>query len=263
MPKIKIGKTSLYYEVKGGGKPLLLIAGLGSDSSSWFGVSGTLSRRFKVIVFDNPGTGRSSDMKKPFTIAHMADVVAEFLEYLKIKRANILGHSMGGYIAQELAVNYPECVDKLILESTAPVSSRRNEALFKNFYTQLKKEGCSKAWVERWAFWLFSRKLFADKSFIATFTKNVAEYPYVQKAVDFRSQIEAIASFDMRGELSAVKAKTLILEGKEDILITPEEAKALAKKIKRSTFLLLDSIAHCIHIENPKLFTGTVLKFLG
>jgi hypothetical protein len=140
MPKIKIGKTSLYYEVKGGGKPLLLIAGLGSDSSSWFGVSGTLSRRFKVIVFDNPGTGRSSAMEKPFTIAHMADVVAEFLEYLKIKRANILGHSMGGYIAQELAVNYPECVDKLIWKVQRLFLREGMKLFLKTFIPSLKKK---------------------------------------------------------------------------------------------------------------------------
>ena len=88
------------------------------------------------------------------------------------------------------------------------------------------------------------------------------KYPYFQKADGLKSQLDAIVSFDARERIGNIKAKTLILEGKDDILITPEEAKILAKNIPGSIFQLLDSVAHCIHIENPKLFTDIVLKFL-
>lgn len=262
MPKVKLNDSSLYYEVYGKGTPLLLIGGLGSDSSSWSGVAGELSLIFKTIVFDNRGSGRSDIPHKKCTITAMADDVIKLLDFLKIKKAHIIGHSMGGYIAQELAINYPECINKLILVSTASISSKRNNFLFEEFYNQLKKEGYSRDWIKGWIPWLFSPGLISNSAFIDTFIKNAVEYPYIQKADGFKSQIEAIALFDTRDKVADIKAEALILEGKDDVLITPREAEMLAKNIPKSTFKLLEGVAHSMHIENPELFTNIVLKFL-
>lgn len=263
MPKVKLKDISLYYEIHGTGAPLLLISGLGSDSSSWSGVVKEFSSYFQTIVFDNRGSGRSDIVHKKCTVSIMAEDVIKLLDFLKIEQAHIAGHSMGGYIAQELAINFPDRIDRLILESTAAVSSKRNNALFNDMYRQLKREGPSEAWIKRWTFWLFSPKLFTDSLFIEAFVKNSAEYSYVQKANGFKSQIDAIASFDVRNKIGTIKANALILEGKADILITPEDAEILAKNIGNSIFKLLDDAAHCIHIENPKLFTDAVLEFLN
>jgi pimeloyl-ACP methyl ester carboxylesterase len=263
MPKVKLKDISLYYDVYGKGNPLLLIAGLGSDNASWLGVVKELSMYFKVIIFDNRGSGRSDVPPGAYTIRNMADDAIKLLDFLQIKQAHIIGHSMGGYIAQELAINYPERLDKLILESTAPVSSKRNNILFEDICSQLKKEGNSEAWIKRWTFWLFSPKLFTNNAFINAFVGNSLQYPYLQKADGFKSQTDAIALFDMRDRIGAIKAKTLILEGKDDILITPEEAEMLANGIPGSIYQLLKDVAHCIHIENPKLFTSAVLPFLN
>ena len=263
MLKVKRDVAPLYYEVYGKGEPLLFIAGLGSDSSSWAGVVKMFSTQFKAVVFDNGGTGRSSIMRKPHTIRRMADDAVRLLDHLKIERSHVIGHSMGGYIAQELAINYPDRIGKLILESTAPVSSKRNNILFEDIYSQLKREGHSEGWFKRWATWLFPPRLIADSAFIDAFIKDSMKYPYLQNAEGLKSQIDAIISFDVRDKISDIKVKTLILEGKDDILITPEEAKMLAKNIHGSIFQLLDGVAHCIHIENPKLFTDTVIGFLS
>jgi len=242
---------------------LLLIGGLGSDSSSWSGVAKEFSSYFQVIVFDNCGSGRSDMAHKKCTVSTMAEDVIKLLDFLKIDQAHTIGHSMGGYIAQELAINYPDRIDKLILESTAPVSSERNNILFEDIYIQLKREGYSQSWFERWIVWLFSPGLISDSSFIDTFIKSSVKYPYLQKADGFKSQIDAIASFDARDKIGAIKAKTLVLEGKDDMLITPQEAGMLAKNIPGSIFQLLDGVGHSIHIENPKLFIGAVLGFLN
>ncbi|MFA6282203.1 MAG: alpha/beta hydrolase [Candidatus Omnitrophota bacterium] len=263
MPKVKLNDISLYYEIYGKGEPLLLIGGLGSDSSSWLGVAKELSLCFQVVIFDNRGCGRSDLGISEFTIQKMAEDTMGLLDFLKIKQAHILGHSMGGYIAQELAINYPERIGKLILESTAPVSSQRNNILFEGIYCQLEKEGHCESWFKVWAAWLFSPKLVADSSFIETFVKGSVKYPYLQKADGLKSQISAIALFDARERIANIKAKTLILEGKNDILITPEEARMLAVNIPESIFQLVDGVAHCIHIENPELFTDAVLGFLN
>ena len=262
MPEVKLNDISLYYEVYGKGASLLLIGGLGSDSSSWLGVVKEFSPYFQTVAFDNRGSGRSGIAHKECTIGKMAEDAIKLLDFLKIERAHIIGHSMGGYIAQELAINYPDRVGKLILESTAPVSSQRNNLLFEDMCGQLAREGYSESWIKRWTFWLFSPRLFTDGPFIAEFVENAVKYPYAQKMDGFKRQIDAIASFDARDEINTIKAETLVLEGRDDILMPPEEARVLAKNIRKSIFRLLDGVAHCIHIEDPKLFTGAVLEFL-
>lgn len=263
MPKAELQNIGLYYNIYGEGTPLLLIAGLGSDSASWSLVIDDLSKEFQAIVFDNRGTGRSDIGHEAISIATMAEDAIKLLDFLQIEKTHLLGHSMGGYVAQELAIHYPERVDKLVLESTAPVSSKRNTILFDDMYHQLGKEGHCEAWIRRWAFWLFSPKIIQDRNFIDSFINNSMNYPFHQKAEDFKSQINAILSFDARDRTGTIQAKTLIVEGKNDILITPEEAGMLAKGISGSTFHLLDEVAHCIHIENPGLFSRTVLTFLN
>jgi len=263
MPKAKLNDISLYYEVHGEGEPFLLIAGLGSDSASWAGVVKDFSAGFETIVFDNRGCGRSYIGSKKSTISLMAEDVVNLLDYLKIEKAHILGHSMGGYIALELAINYPTRVDKLILASTASVSSKRNNILFEKMYSQLVKEGPSEEWFKRWTFWLFSPETLNNSQFIEKFIKNSVKYPYLQTAEGFKSQIDAIKLFDVRDKLGVIKAKTLILEGKDDALITPEESGILAKNIPGNTFRVLDGVAHSIHIENPRLFTEAMMGFLN
>ncbi len=241
---------------------MLLIAGLGSDSASWRGVVEGFSPYFQVVVFDNRGSGRSDLGHRECTISRMAQDAVNLLDLLKIERVHVIGHSMGGYIAQDLAANFPGRINKLVLESTAPVSSERNNALFKDFYDRLIKEGCSETWIRGWIPWLVSPKLLADSPFIEAFVKNAASYPYAMKAEGFKGQTDAIASFDARARIGAIRAQTLVLAGKDDVLITPREAQVLADNIPHSIIKLLAGVAHAVHIENPKLFIDTVLEFL-
>ncbi|MCX5751763.1 MAG: alpha/beta hydrolase [Candidatus Saganbacteria bacterium] len=253
----------LYHEVSGSGEPLLLISGLGADNSCWGGVVKSFSKRFQTIVFDNPGSGRSSIFKKPHTIRHLADDAVKLLNYLGIKRAHLIGHSMGGYIAQEIAINYPKRVNKLILEGTAPVSSSRNNVLFSGFAKKLKEKEPIEKWITTWSSWLFSKKTFDSGLFVETFIKNASKYPYPSTAEGFSAQVDAMAKFDTRSRLSEIKAKTLIIEGEDDILIRPDEARVLAKQIPGSKIRLIKNVAHYVHLENPSLFTKIAMGFLG
>lgn len=262
MPQIKLGNLSFYYEVYGKGKPLLLIAGLGSDSASWATVVKELSLPYQTIIFDNRSCGRSDKPKRSYSISDMAQDAVKLLDGLKIKSAHIIGHSMGGYIAQELAITYPKRVDKLILESTAAVSSSRNNILFDDFARQLSKNDDYAAWIRRWTFWSFSRQTFTKRDFIERFIKYAVRYPYRQKAQDFARQGKAIALFDARERVKKIKAKTLVIEGEDDILIIPQEVKALAESITASKFELLKNTGHSIHVENPELFVKKILSFL-
>ena len=263
MSQVSINNTDIYFEFCGQGDPLLLIAGLGSDSSSWVGVIGGLSEQFTVVTFDTPGTGRSGEMKEPFTVEHMAQYATGLLDHLKISRVHILGHSLGGYVAQHIAFTFPDRIGKLILESTSYVSSKRNNELFAGFSNELKKSLDYEKWIRTWASWLFSQKNLKDDKFIDAFVRSAVDYPLRQRAEEFKAQVQAIASFDGKDNARRIKAETLVLEGADDILITPEEAKQLSGLINGSSFKLVKDTGHSLHIEKPEDFLRVVLSFLA
>ena len=118
MPIINVNNIKLNYLTYGDGKPLILITGLGVDNMCWIHQIPNFRKFFKVIVFDNRGIGKSSGSNGPYSIKMMADDVSDLLNKLNIQKTHVLGSSMGGMIAQELAINYPEKIDKLILCST-------------------------------------------------------------------------------------------------------------------------------------------------
>jgi 3-oxoadipate enol-lactonase len=107
--------VNLYYEIHGRGDPLMMIQGWGIDITGWETIVEPLSKMFQVVVFDNRGTGRSEATPGDYTIHQLADDAAALLDHLKIENAHVLGWSMGGMIAQELALAYPNKVDRLSL----------------------------------------------------------------------------------------------------------------------------------------------------
>jgi len=125
-----INGIQIYYEIHGTGGPLLLIAGLTSDSQSWQSVIQGFADRYQVINFDNRGVGRTQPSDEFTTIEQMADDCVALIQYLQLSSVHLLGHSMGGFIAQRCVIRYPNVVDRLILVGTSASVSDRNTALF-------------------------------------------------------------------------------------------------------------------------------------
>ena len=257
-----IDGSQLYYEIHGKGEPVLLISGLNADNASWAGVYAKLAKHFRVITFDNRDSGRSYASDKSYSIREMAEDVVGLLDRLRINRCHIIGHSMGGYIAQELAIYHPGRVGKLILEATAPASSIRNNVLFNDFLNRFEKDRDNEALMRSWACWSFSPKTFERKNYISTFIKKASAYPYLQSAEGFRRQIDAVMSFNACNEIKSIKAKTFVIIGKDDMLIYPAESMKLVRDIKGSVFEEIKNAGHCAHVENPAAFISGVMRFL-
>ena len=264
MPFIEKDHKKLYYETCGTGTPVVLLHGLCADGASWLTVKRSLSKHHQLIIPDNSLSGRSSYKKPPLSIAELAADVKTVLEALDIKRAAIVGHSMGGYVAQEFAIMHPEATAALVLESTAQCSSRRNNALFSAMAALLEKTGHNDVFWRTMAPWLFSCVLYEEKpEYVEMVIKAIREYPLLPSLENFRRQTALIASFDSRGRLGGVRVPCLVMAGARDILILPEESRALASAIAGSRFLQLPDLGHTIHFESPEEFAEAALMFLG
>jgi len=119
MAKVSANGIEIYYEIHGEGEPLVLIEGLGYSTWMWYKQIEELSKRFKVIIFDNRGVGETEKPDEEYSISLFSNDLAELLSELNVESAHILGVSMGGFIAQEFALKYPKMVEKLILCSTS------------------------------------------------------------------------------------------------------------------------------------------------
>jgi len=157
MSKVFLNDIELYYEVHGQGKPLLLMAGLASDSQSWQPAINDLIHHFKVIIFDNRGVGRTTPQEVEITIPKMADDCIDLIKHLGFKTVNLLGHSMGGIIAQDCAIRYPCYIEKLILSGTSTNLSERSKALLSDWAKYLNAGMPPELWYKNMFYWIFRK----------------------------------------------------------------------------------------------------------
>lgn len=260
---LMLNDAKLYYEVHGvDGPPLLLVAGLASDVSSWQTVLPVLSEHFRVIVVDNRGIGRSLPEDAPVSVDLMADDCAALIDHLGYGPVHVLGHSMGGFTALSLAAHYPEKVRKVVIAASSEKSSSRNTLLFSDLADRYGKGDDPAGFFRMVFYWIFSPAFFEDEGTVKGAVEFALSYPFPQAPVSFRNQVNAIAAFDGRGLARSVKVPALVLAGTEDLLFPAAAGRELAEKFPRGKYLAIEGAAHSIHAEKPKEFAEAVLSFL-
>ncbi len=262
MPSARINNIDCYYEIYGNGSPLILIAGLAGDSQSWQPILGGLAEYFKVVVFDNRGIGRTRYPRDSFQISTLALDTVCLLDELAIEKADILGHSMGGYIAQEIAIEYPERVDRLILASTCAVTSQKNKSLFGGLLKALESGKSYELFIREFFYLIFTPEYLSNKENIESAVKSALDYPFPVTPEGFKLQVEALSNFSSQARLNKIKSSTLLMSGRKDILVTPEEAQLLADKIPFVKTLYLENAAHSFQVEQPDFLVDCAVEFL-
>jgi len=262
MPYMNINDIDLYYETRGAGAPLMLIAGLASDSQSWSTISGELSKKLLLIMPDNRGVGRTRPQDVETSVQRIADDCVALIRHLELKSVNLLGHSMGGFVAMDIAIRYPEIVGKLLICGTAASSSKRNASLLFNWAACLEAGMTPRIFFRDVFCWLFTPAFFEDEEFVNVAVQFAVEYPYPQGTKAFLNQVRAIAAYDCTENLARISAKTLVLHGKEDLLFPPEEGLRLAQAIPNASLTVIEKAAHSIHIEQSGVMIENILNFL-
>ena len=262
MATFRRGDVELYYEVRGSGKPLLLVAGLAADSAYWLPVVDALAAKYRVILLDNRGSGRTTPLDAATGIGTMADDCMTLVRHLGLPKVHLAGHSMGGMIVQDCAIRYPDLVDRVVLTATAPVASARSNDLFAN-WAALFDTVDRGLWFRNLFLWVFSARFFDNAKAVEALVQLATSYPYQQSPTALRNQVRAIAAFDATTSLSAIRARTLVLAGTDDLVFPIAASAAFAKAIPHASFAPIEGAAHSIPVEFPQEFTRRVIDFLG
>ena len=250
MPYCQCGEITLYYEVQGEGLPLLLVAGLGGGTWSWYGQVSYFGERYRTITFDNRGAGRSSMPQGPYRMKQLAEDARCLLDHLGIERAFVLGLSMGGMIAQELALLAPHRVCALFLGCTHGGGPSLVPSAPSVIETLLNNAGLSqKEIIEK------NLPIFLSAACRNEKPEVVAAYCAAQLAAPeqpeyaFHAQLAAINTFDAGDRLRLLKVPTMIVAGSEDVLIPPENAQVLAQKLPHAEVVVIPGAGHALHAE--------------
>lgn len=262
MPALKVNDVHLYYEIHGEGIPLLLIMGLRRNVEWWYCQIPSLSSHFKVVAFDNRGAGRSDKPDMDYSIGLFARDAAGLMEGLGIDSAHILGISMGGYIAQELALNHPGKVKSLILGCTGcggrPAKIMSEERMRK--FTA--NEGLTYEQIL-----LKDMDIYFSDRFIQEHPDRIEEFieislRYYQPPYAFARQFAACQGHDTADRLRFLSVPTLIMAGDDDPLVPSENSLILKELIPAAELLLFPGCRHCFFMEEASKFNQKTVRFI-
>lgn len=264
--RVRTNMQDLYYEIEGEGDPLVLIMGIGYDSSLWqLHQVPALARHFRVITLDNRDAGRSSRAGAPYTIADMADDVAGLLDALDVRAAHVLGLSMGALIAQEFAVRHADRLMRLVL--SGPDSAPARQAFHPiAVWNWVKASDRSGAWFAAQQFTcLFSTAFLRDSAAVEQTVAFLAgnRHPVIPEA--YARQAGAYLAYDPGERLAGIRARTLIVVGEQDLLTPPWLAREVAAAIPGARLEIIagDGASHVLPLERPDDFNALVVRFLS
>lgn len=268
MPKAKANGINIDYSVCGSGDPLVMIMGFGGAKEGWFFQRRACRKYFRVVTFDNRGVGRSDKPPGPYTMRMLADDVAGLMDYLKIDKAHVMGVSMGGMIAQHVAINYPERVKKLVLANTLPRALGDGGGGFAP--EVVKALGFSGAYTEEDArslpvgktlsavvAYAFNKPLYRIPAIIASWV-----FPKVVNLQGVAAQSQAIMAHNTLDALHTVGAPTLVIGGTRDRIISPQASEEMARRIPNAKLVMIEGGSHAAIAECRVRFNKEVLDFL-
>ncbi|MGH7308233.1 MAG: alpha/beta fold hydrolase [Candidatus Rokuibacteriota bacterium] len=259
-----VNRIRVHYEIAGTGDPVLMINGLSAPAANWALQVKALAAHFRVITFDNRGVGETDLPPEPvYTTAQLAADAAALLRHLKIARAHVIGASMGGTIAQELALRHPRLVRSLVLACTWAEADAR----FLHTIESLMALAYRVPVEERYRYvlypWVFGPRFFEKKQNLEMAFQRAMAYPHQTRPEAIERQARGIQAWNGTRvpQLGAIRVPTLVLVGKEDVLTPPEFSRVLARLIRRARLTILPG-GHAFFVEEADAFNRAVLRFL-
>lgn len=249
----------LPHQWHGAGEPVVLIAGLGAKGTSWRPFLDRAAQGFRVLTFDNPGSGASPPLEGPIRLRDMASAALELLDALGVARAAVVGRSMGGMIAQELALLAPDRVSRLVLASTTGHADAHLAEVFRLWARQAEEGVPAHIRHRSSLLWCLGRDSLDNDARVRGYLEARAR---ADRPADYALQARACAGHRALERLASVSVPTLVLAGTDDRLTPPFHAEALAGAIPGAKLCYIRGAGHLAHLEAPDCFAACVLGFL-
>lgn len=255
---LQVGKARVCYVDAGSGGPVILIHGLGGSIESWTNNVDELAKSLRVIAIDLPGFGLSDKPKMDYTIKFYREFVVQFLKQLQLEQVSIVGSSLGGHVAAEVAISHHDLVKRLVLTSPAgalPRSFKGSPALWK----YVKVISAKSVQQVKQALFAVDNKPVDDSYAQLVYQKLLM--PGAKEA--FLSALAGSAKAPrLNSRLHRIKAPTLLLWGKEDTMIPVRFVEPFVK-MKNCRIVMLENCGHRPHVDRPEVFNKIVVDFLA
>lgn len=262
MPDLPLGDITLHYEIEGSGPPLLLHAGMLSDSASWGPLVPLLSGHFTVIRPDNRSTGRTIPVDAANSAALMARDVLRLMDHLGHARFAIAGHSMGGLMAMELAGLAPERVARACVLASGRVRMPRTVAVFDALMAIRRAPKGEEMWLRALYPWIFGQHFFENPQNVEMAVEASMAYPFAQTPEGMARQIEMFRAFRGTTQPGDIACPVLVLYAGQDLLVPPALAKPGFQAIADLTEITIEDAGHSIVWDAPTEVAQHLLAFL-
>lgn len=265
MAKTKVKDIEIAYSIDGSGEALVLIGGFTMVKESWELQVVELARQFRVITFDNRGVGESTVPSEPFTIADMAADTVDLMDALGIESAHIFGVSMGGLIAQVLALDYPDRVKKVALGCTTHGGRHavQPEQAVMAVLAQAADPNLSAEEVVRnkVPFILSERFIREKPERVEEFVRLALQYSPTPEGA--AGQMGALSVFNVKRRLGEIRCPVLVITGSEDRMMPPDNSKLLAGGIPGAEFHMVEGAGHSFFFEKPGEVNKVLIDFFS
>jgi 3-oxoadipate enol-lactonase len=264
MPEVRTGDITLHYEVLGNGDPLLMVMGLGSSSAAWDpALLSELARSFRTIVYDNRGTGKSDKPKIPYSLGMFADDAIGLLDALQLDRAHVFGVSMGGMIAQELALRYGQRLQTLTLGCTTCGGKHAVPPPLESVtLLSAPRVGLSDEQLIRrsWPLAYTPRYIQNHREALEAMIPRLLAHPTPASA--YKRHLDATYTLKTYDRLLALRTPTLVVTGAQDALIPARNSEILAERIPGAKLHIIPNAGHAFFAEARDEFLKEFVPFL-
>jgi pimeloyl-ACP methyl ester carboxylesterase len=262
MPICRLPDAELHYVEKGQGQPLLFLSGLAGDHLYWLGQLRAFSRQFRCIAVDFRDVGQSSRAAGPYSIQTLAGDVVDFLRALQLPPVHVVGLSMGGMVAQELALAVPDRVKSLALVNTVGRADDWFQAIIAAFEWIRLQVPDTASFFEAVLPWWVGHSFFTDSGRISWLRWLLRQNPVDQSAEAFQRQVAAIRGHDTLARLDGIRCPTLILSGNDDVVAPGRYSRELAAHLPHAGQHNIPGVGHAFPIEDAGQFNARLKEFL-